>query len=226
MTPSAVSATTQPLAGSDSLYERLLGPLSETLHPAVQRLHLEGDRRRVRGTFRVRRGGSMLARVLAVLLRLPRPGAAVPVVLEITSNGDVERWCRRFGSSDGLLSSQRQGPDGTLLERYGPLELTLAVSAHAGGLQLVACGAGLTLGPLTVALPRRLVPDVRATVTPAGAAGVLVDVRIVLLLVGLLLHYDGTITEGGDVARTGPSPVGPSSPPGRLSVPLTGDVDA
>lgn len=87
-----------PPAPADGLYPRLVGPAWERLDPAVRRFHLVHGRRRFRGAFRVERGRSLAARVLAPLLRLPRAAEAEPVTLEVEATESGERWTRHFGT--------------------------------------------------------------------------------------------------------------------------------
>lgn len=178
---------------SESLYHRVLGSRAATLPPDVAALHLGTGCTRAAGSLRVRRGRSPLARVLAVLLRLPRAGEAVPVALEIARHGSRERWWRRFDAAPLLVSTQRADAHGVLHERYGPLELRFASRASRGGLRLDATGARIGWGLAALPLPRVLVPDVVADVWPSGGAGAHVRVRIAVPFAGPLLAYEGCI---------------------------------
>ncbi len=194
--PALAPAT--PRRDEDCLYARVLGPLVATLHPDVAALHLGAGCARASGTLDVRLGRGSLTRLLAILLRLPHDGTAVPVALEIARHGEGERWWRRFGSDPLLTSTQRRAADGTLRERYGPLELRFATGTSCGGLRLDATGACVGWGRAALRLPAALVPHVTARVLPAAGGGAHVAVRIALPLVGTLLSYDGRIEKEDD----------------------------
>src|SRR6478736_5934330 len=104
------------------LYPRLLGSDWSRLDETVRRFHMESTGVRARGSFRVRRGTSIMARCLLWLLDLPSAGDAVPVELLVRSREGGESWERAFG---GRRFTTTQFPlGGSLLgERFGALEL-------------------------------------------------------------------------------------------------------
>lgn len=182
-------------AAPAALYRRVLGP-DQALHPAVAALHLDAGCTRAHGVLTVTRGRTASARLLGWLLRMPREGAAVPVVLEISRHGAEERWWRRFGEDVLVGSRQFAGPDGGLRERYGPLELALELRAVHGALCVTGRSAALRLGPLRWSVPALVAPQVDASVASSGGAAVAVQVRIELRLTGLLLAYQGQVAAG------------------------------
>jgi hypothetical protein len=182
-------------AAPPPLYRRVLGP-DQVLHPAVAALHLDAGCTRARGVLTVTRGPTAPARLLGWLLRLPRAGTAVPVVLEVSRHGGEERWWRRFDEDVLVHSRQSAGPDGCLRERYGPVELALELRAVDGALRVTGRSAALRLGPLRWTVPALVAPHVDASVASSGGAAVVVQVRIALRLTGPLLAYQGEMTVG------------------------------
>jgi len=149
---------------------------------------------RARGSFRVRRGNSIMARWLLWLLDLPFAGDAVPAELLVRAREGGESWERAFG---GRRFTTTQFPlGGSLLgERFGVLELRFRLEVTAGALVYRQMTAALRIASLTIPLPRWLQPQVEAreeTAQPPDREHVFV--QVVVPLVGLLILYEGTIT--------------------------------
>lgn len=139
------------------------------------------------GAFAVERGRTRRARLLAVLLRLPRAGAAVPVTLTVTRDGSYDTWSRDFGGRR-LVTTQRLTRDGLLVEAVGPLRLAYAGSVTDDALTLTAVRTTL----LGLPLPRWCAPRVTARVTGDDHA---LDVAVAISApaAGLLLRYAGRL---------------------------------
>src|SRR5580765_2882827 len=101
-------------------------------------MHVDGCVRR--GLFRVRRGRTLPARMLARLLGLPAEGRSIPVRLHVQVAGEGERWERTFGSRV-LATAQYPGPAGLLAERFGAVELRFRLEARRGVLAYRSTGA-------------------------------------------------------------------------------------
>jgi hypothetical protein len=144
------------------------------------------------GMLRVAHGRGPLARAVARVLRLPRPGPAVETRLVITPSADGEHWHRTFADRQ-LDTYQYRSPDGGLIERFRHLELRFQRQASHGGTSFHQLGAAFVFGPLRVPLPSMCAPRVTAREDPAGPHRIHVDVRIELPALGALLTYDGTI---------------------------------
>lgn len=174
----------------EGLYARLVGASWSELPAAVQRMHA-GPGAQARGVFEVCWSRNPLARLLARLSGLPRPGDAVRVELRVEADGRGEVWRRTF---DGRPFVTRQWTeDGLLVERVpGGVELGFALEARAGVLHFQQRRAALCLGPLRVPLPRGLAPHVDAQVS-GDAAGVRVRVELSAPLAGRLCRYAGLL---------------------------------
>ena len=181
------------------LYRTILGDDAwHRLPEAVRAAHGDGATSVFQGTFRVTRGGNLAARLFAPLLRAPPAGDDVPVRLIVEAFDDgTERWLRWFG--DHLLTtSQRRADDGTLRERFGPLDLAFDLVADANGVDYRQTAARLRCGPVSLRLPRWLSPRVAAREeVAAGARGdelrTHVRVELSLPVVGRIVTYDGTL---------------------------------
>lgn len=153
-----------------------------------------GVRVRCVGTFRIRRGSNPVARFLARLMRLPPDSDKVPTTLRIVSGDRIERWEREFGKTM-LVTTQRVGEDGLMVERFRFLELTYRVDRQPDGVRHVQIGTALKCGRLRVPLPRWLAPSVVGSETATGTPNhVRVQVEVRLPIIGTLLSYDGAVT--------------------------------
>jgi hypothetical protein len=168
-----------------SLFRRLAGASYETLPAAVLAMHEGAFPRRFTGRSSVERGRGWLARLLGAISSLPPAAQSMPVSIIITEAREGERWARDFG---GHPMVSRMGFDGGLLtERVGPntfyFELTVADGALVWRLVRVR-SLGLPL-PVSwfVVSPRE----------SADAGRYRFDVRVELPVVGLLVHYRGTL---------------------------------
>jgi hypothetical protein len=119
------------------LYERLVGEGWGGLDEPVRRLHLCA---RGEGTFAVRRGEGRFSRVVARLMRLPRSGEAVPLLLSVEPHGGGERWRRNFAGRE-FVTEQGEHAAGLMAERAGPFELLFRLSVEGGALAYYPAGA-------------------------------------------------------------------------------------
>lgn len=145
------------------------------------------------GTFDVRRGATLAARLLARLMRLPSAGARVPVRLVVTRARGVERWHRTFAGRD-FVTYQRRTADGLLAERAGLFELLFRLDERGGVRRYRQVGFAFRLGRLRVGLPRRLSPSVVARErVSADGSRLRARVRMSVPLVGFLIAYGGCV---------------------------------
>lgn len=175
------------------LYPSLLGPAWAHLALAVQRLH--AGCASARGSFRVRRGPRLLARLLATLLGMPPATEQIAISLKIERAAHGERWTRAFG--DRLLSTAQWGREDLLIEAMGPFQCIFRLCAAEGALVFQQVGAAIGVRRFALPLPRWLAPRVEGQAGPREG-GVYVEVRIYAPLAGLLVAYDGNVSpEGG-----------------------------
>ncbi len=148
-------------APEEPLYRRLLGPAWSDLAPAVRAMHdLSDEDHKADGAVEVRRGTSLLARLLATILKLPLSGPMRSLSVGFHRSGEKEHWIRKFGDRS-LASQQAEGAgsrQGLLLESFGAITIPLALVVESGELHLFSRGWSL----LGIALPRLLGPRIHA----------------------------------------------------------------
>jgi len=145
-----------------------------------------------RGRVRVTNGPAPLARILARMLCLPRPGDGVDTRLVVNAAAGEEQWVRTF---DGRRLDTRQylATAGELAERYGVFEFRFRLELSGGGIVFRQVGAAVWLRRFRLRLPASCAPRVTACEEPAGERDVAVHVLVELPLLGPVLAYDGTI---------------------------------
>ncbi len=168
------------------LYRRVLGARFDALPEVLRRFHDAPGGGRARGTLRVERASGPLRNALASLLRLPKSGEHVSVMLEVAIEGDRERWVRHF---EGRRLETVQWARGDLLmESFGPTAFSSALVVDESCLHYEFRRAWL----IGIPLPRQLAPlvDGRAD---AGDGGWNLTVRIEAPFVGKLVQYQGWV---------------------------------
>jgi hypothetical protein len=188
----ATAAGEEGVAPANCLYARIAGARWAALARSVRESHLENAAVRRFGHFQVRRGESLLARAIAVLLRMPAPGESVETLLVIERHGDGERWLRTFGRTI-LVTTQWQSAPGVLSEKVGAMELQFSLEVDGDSVEYHQIGAKLRLGPLSFPMPRVLQPRVQAREQADGDDHTLVHVAVYLPLLGLLASYGGRL---------------------------------
>jgi uncharacterized protein DUF4166 len=183
-------------AGKDSeaLYIRVMGDAWARVAEPVRCMHTHGATVRAHGRLRVEHGRHPLARALAWVLRLPRPGAATETRLLVTHRADGDHWLRTF-SGRHLETRQYHSSGSELAERFGVLEFRFRLEpSEDGGIRYVQRSVEFLLGPVRVPVPASWGPRVEAREAPAGPRRVVVAVRVALPAVGPLITYDGCMT--------------------------------
>lgn len=176
------------MPSTDRLFPALLGPAFNDLPAPVRSLHGAPGGTRFVGRASVARGAHPLARLMAWATRLP-PAGEVDVEVRIDVEGGGERWQRRFGTH---AMPSRLWADGILLrERLGLAELDFMLEADAGGLRWRIVG----VRALGLPLPVRWFGGVTAHES-ARDGRYAFEVRAALPVVGLLVHYRGTLDAG------------------------------
>ena len=174
------------------LYLRLLGAAWADLDEALRQAHLDGEKLRLSGTFRIRYGKGRVARLAAIILRLPAAGEAVVTRLTVLRTASGEKWTRRFAGS-ALITTQSVAADGTMRERFGLIEISCRLEAGGGAIHYHQVGAAICLGGLRLPLPRWLWPVVDGTEEAHGPDATHVSVRVTVPLIGHLISYDGIV---------------------------------
>jgi hypothetical protein len=175
------------------LYPALLGARWRDLHHTLARLHGGSQRTIATGRFRIEHGKRAGIGWLARVLRLPKESADVATKLVIERTDALEMWHRSFDEAE-LSTTQRAVSDGSLAERFGPMELVFRIAVLDGSLLYEQVAARIRVGIVNVPLPRVLSPRVsaREMVDPeTGRIHVAVSVDAPLL--GRLIDYSGRV---------------------------------
>lgn len=176
-----------------SLYQRVLGAEAIQLHPQVAVLHCGKGSVRAWGWMRVDRGAGLMARLTAILLRLPKPGDRVRVRLTIVRHHGDERWFREFGDRAAICSRQSGGRAGELVERFGVIAFVFTLEVVGEVLRFRQRACQVRLGRLALTIPPAFAPRVEAEVAPPATSGLAVSVRIDHPWLGRLLAYQGVV---------------------------------
>jgi len=172
-------------SAQDVLFRQLLGnDAFDALPLPLQRLHLQQGRRTYRGEVEVLRGRSLLSRLCAWATRLPSAGTG-PIAVAIISDEMGERWTRHVGNH--AMASRLWAGEDLLLERLGLVTFGFRLESREGGIEWIVCRVHV-LGVLP--LPVSWFSQVVARES-ADSDRYHFDVRAVLPLAGLLVHYRG-----------------------------------
>jgi Domain of unknown function (DUF4166) len=183
------------LRSPSELYKKLLGDSWPDLDAAIRRLHDSGETVHAVGVFQVSHASNRLARTLARLARLPAPGEAVDVRLQVTEQEEGEEWLRTFAGRP-MVSMQSGMGAGVLVERMGIVEMRFRLDVAGGTLNYQTISAALRLVFLRVPLPRWLGPHVTARERGVDEMNQIhVSVEVSVPLLGRLISYGGILTQ-------------------------------
>jgi hypothetical protein len=173
------------------LYQRVLGSAWSTLPTTLLAMHSVEHSATVSGRADVRRGKTLLARLVAAIIRFPAEGTDIPVEVRFDVHEGRETWTRRFAGRT-FSSEQFEGAgryERLLCERFGPFTLGLALVLAGGRLSLIVRDWSC----LGVPLPRFLAPHSESHESEQDGRFHF-DVSISHPLTGLIVHYRGSLT--------------------------------
>ncbi|HEV3492360.1 MAG TPA: DUF4166 domain-containing protein, partial [Reyranella sp.] len=140
------------------------------------------------GRSTVERGSGTLARLVALVLRLPKAAADTPVSVQFDASDGAETWTRTFG--DAAFSSRQSAGRGRwaglLCEQFGPLTFAMTLALEGGRLSL----ALRHWSAFAISLPMQWGPRAIAYET-AEAGRFRFHVEISHPLTGLIVRYRG-----------------------------------
>ena len=174
------------------LYVRVIGDAWTQIAEPIRRVHASHSIIRASGRLRVEDGRHFLARMLARMLRLPRPTAAAETQLTVTAGPEGEQWQRTFNGRH-LKTRQYESNTFELAEQFGVLEFRFRLDVSGGNLLYVQQEAAVLFGPVRLRIPAAWAPRVEAREDPAGPTRIKVAVRVVLPGIGQLIAYDGFV---------------------------------
>lgn len=178
---------------SAHLYPRLLAQHWDAVPEPLRSFYAGDDRAGARGRLDIARGSSAASRLLAWLWGMPPRGEHVDTELRVARSGAREIWSRRFGAH-AWTTHQEPGPEGSLAERRGPIEVWMRLSWAEGALRFASIGGALRIAGRRVPLPAWLLPQVeaRSWVEP-GTPDVHLCVTLSGVRVGLVARYAGSV---------------------------------
>jgi len=188
----AIKTMTAVMMGDSPLYVRVIGDAWTQIAEPIRRVHTSHLTIRASGRLRVEDGRHFLARMLARMLRLPRPTAAAEAQLMVTAGPEGEHWQRTFNGRH-LKTRQYESNTFELAEQFGVLEFRFRLDASGGNLLYVQREAAILFGPVRLRIPAAWAPRVEAREDPAGPTRIKVAVRVVLPGIGQLIAYDGFV---------------------------------
>ncbi|MGL4322277.1 MAG: DUF4166 domain-containing protein, partial [Paracoccaceae bacterium] len=150
----------------------------------VQDLHSVMTQRRWQGRSRVTRGGGLLARVVAAVMRFPPEAEDVPLTVTMDRRGEAEVWTRDFAGRrfrSTLRLHERQ-----MTERFGLLTFAIDLHVQDGALHYPVT-KGWCCG---IPLPRWSLPR-SDTVEGSDGPRTTFDVSLSLPVIGPVVRYQG-----------------------------------
>ena len=171
-----------------ALYRKLLGESYNELASVLIRFHDLPDGE-ARGVLRITHGEGLVRRLMANLMRLPKPGECVPVHLRVEGGTEREVWIRRYG--DQTLVTRQWEHGGLLVEAAGPYRIGFKLSVKEKGLRFDFVRAWMGVLPI----PRPMALRVEADAKPVEHADSWwIDVCISAPILGQLARYEGEVT--------------------------------
>jgi hypothetical protein len=180
------------------MFERILGDAWHLLPEPIRALHASDGRSCWKGSGSVERGGGLLARFCAALMRFPRATASVPLQLDIVPQGRGVRWRRSFGdrSFSSLLAVGRGRFDRLLIERFGPMAFGVALVLEGPRLRYIVRRWSV----FGIPMPSRWAPGgITREFDDRGRFGF--DVELRHSLTGLIVRYKGWLVPARDEAE-------------------------
>lgn len=171
------------ISKNKSLFERLLGDSFAILPKPIKQLHDRRKHKFFAGQCRIARGVGWFVSILAWVASLPQPGENLPVHISLSSDGCTETWSRNFNGQP--MCSRLRDRNGYLEERLGPARFKFSLHANHQALVWTFVGVSVLDLPLPLAWFNVLAKE------SVEAGRYTFDVRVEMLLIGLLIHYQG-----------------------------------
>lgn len=167
------------------LYRRVMGEGFHALPQPVRHMHDVFGDAGAEGVATVTRGRSLLARLVATIMRFP-PDGEHRLHVSFEEEDGVERWTRDFGGQVFVSELSQRGRH--LVERFGPLRFYFDLPSDEAGLTMVMRKWSV----LGVPMPLFLAPKSLAREWAEGE-DFRFDVPIALPLAGDVVHYRGRL---------------------------------
>lgn len=151
------------------------------------------------GSFRVERPTSRWWNLVATVLRLPRAGDDVPLLLRVSPTARGDRWTREFAGRR-LVSEQWTEGD-AVFERVGLILLQFDVDDGGDVITLTSRRMALGWGGRRIWCPPRVVPEVVCRVAAVDGGGHAVSVSVATPSGQLMCRYSGVVRPALDRVR-------------------------
>lgn len=176
------------------LYQRILGQAWAQLAPEIRQLHSVTAVSSFVGRCTVDRGRNPLAWLIATVVGFPEAGADQSMTVQLTRDGDGERWVRTSGKStfSSIQMPGRGGSEWLLRERFGPVSVDMALVVDGQTLRYIVRRWAF----FGISLPLFLGPRSMA-VESAKDGQFCFDVKISHPFTGLVVRYRGQLTAVG-----------------------------
>jgi len=186
-----IKTQTREISAPAPLFRRLLGHAYDALPPVIRQAHEVHGVLVLEGKADAASPDHILGTWIAWLFRLPRSGSNMPVRVEMRSEDDgSETWTRIYPGVT-MRSNLRNADSRThqVTEVLGPLSIRLHWKPSERGLQLRTISARMFGCPL----PNFLRPRSHASETVGADGQFHFDVPIALPLIGVIVHYKGSL---------------------------------
>lgn len=104
-----------------TLYEALLKERFDLLSLKIQAMHRYEKQNILRGSVTIKRGNTLFAKFMSILMRLPKEQEKADMMLELTQKSTQEHWKRTFGSD--IFSSVQYKIDDYMVEKMGFIKM-------------------------------------------------------------------------------------------------------
>ena len=176
---------------SGPLYERVLGQSCDRLAPEIRQLHSVKSVSSFDGRCTVERGHNPLAWLIATLIGFPNAGSDQSITVNLTLDGDGERWVRSSGGRtfSSVQHAGRGRSEWLVRERFGPVYVDMALVVEGANLRYVVRHWGV----LGIPLPLSLGPHSTA-IESVQDGKFRFEVEIRHPFTGLIVRYCGVLT--------------------------------
>jgi Domain of unknown function (DUF4166)/Saccharopine dehydrogenase NADP binding domain len=166
-----------------SVYERVMGDRFAQLPKPVRAIHNIQGSASAYGEAEVKRGSSIIARLVCAIMRFP-PAGNHQLSVQFDEKNGVERWTRDFGGH--RFSSKLTEANGRLVECFGPMRFHFDLPTNDQGLNMVMRRWSI----FHIPMPLWLAPRSEAREWGEGE-DFRFDVPIDLPIIGRVVYYQG-----------------------------------
>lgn len=171
---------------NNTLYREFLGEDFHKMSPELMKFH--GSRKviRVKGSFKVVRGTSLVSNILARIADLPGNAEVTDVELVVKPSEKYEIWHRRI--DDKTVVSKQWLEDGFLVERFKGMNIYLDARVENGNLEISDVYSTI----IGISMPGFLTPVVYATGAESDGQ-IEINVDIGFKPFGRIINYFGKV---------------------------------